>query len=181
MTCIVALKHENTIYIGGDSAGSDGYSIQIRKDPKVWVNGEFVYGFTSSFRMGAILRYHFEPPQRVNMSVDKYMNTIYIDQLMQTLSDNWWIKDKDSMAAGGEFLVGYAGRIFQIQSDFQVAETKDNYLATGSGEYQALASLFTTDGLVDDPKKRITLALKSAEKFTTGVAGPFKIVKLEAK
>lgn len=37
MTCIVGLKHENSVWIGGDSAGVAGLSVTIRKDPKVFV------------------------------------------------------------------------------------------------------------------------------------------------
>ena len=56
MTCIVGYLDKETVYLGGDSAGTDGnYSQHIRKDKKVFQNGPFIFGFTSSFRMGQIL------------------------------------------------------------------------------------------------------------------------------
>ena len=57
MTCIVGLVHEGVVYIGGDSAGVGGMSLTVRADEKVFQNGEFLMGFTTSFRMGQLLRY----------------------------------------------------------------------------------------------------------------------------
>ena len=51
MTCIVGLLHNKTIYIGGDSAGSNSSDLRVRKDTKVFENGPFLMGFTTSFRI----------------------------------------------------------------------------------------------------------------------------------
>ena len=50
MTAIAAIVQDNVVYIGGDSAGVGGYSLEVRKDPKVFITGPFVMGFTTSFR-----------------------------------------------------------------------------------------------------------------------------------
>ncbi len=63
MTCIVGLVNKGRTYLGGDSAGVSGLDITVRKDKKVFSNGEFVMGFTSSFRMGQVLQYDFVPPE----------------------------------------------------------------------------------------------------------------------
>jgi len=57
MTCIVGLidKESKKIYMGGDSAGVANYSLSVRKDPKVFKRYGFIFGFTSSFRMGQLL------------------------------------------------------------------------------------------------------------------------------
>ena len=62
MTCIVGLVHGDSVYLGGDSAGVDWYSLTVRADPKVFVNRGFAMGFTTSFRMGQLLRFKFVPP-----------------------------------------------------------------------------------------------------------------------
>ena len=54
MTCIVGLinKENKSVTIGGDSSGLAGSDLTIRKDPKVFKNGDFIFGCTSSsFRM----------------------------------------------------------------------------------------------------------------------------------
>jgi len=63
MTCIVGIQHDGRVYIGGDSAGVAGYSITSRADAKVFTVGPYVMGFTSSFRMGQLLRYGLKAPK----------------------------------------------------------------------------------------------------------------------
>ncbi|WP_245320978.1 hypothetical protein [Bradyrhizobium sp. NAS96.2] len=53
MTCIVGLVDKGQVFIGGDSAGvnAERLALVVRNDRKVFRNGDFVMGFTSSFRM----------------------------------------------------------------------------------------------------------------------------------
>jgi hypothetical protein len=65
MTCIVGYNdlESQTIFIGGDSAGTDEYHIaRIHRDPKVVNNGPFVIGYTTSWRMGHLLTYKLDGP-----------------------------------------------------------------------------------------------------------------------
>jgi hypothetical protein len=57
VTCIVGFTDGNEVSIGGDSAGVGGWDLTVRADEKVFVLGEFVFGCTTSFRMGQLLRY----------------------------------------------------------------------------------------------------------------------------
>ena len=70
MTVIVGLQHNGAVYIGGDSAGIAGYDLMIRHDEKVFVNQQFIMGYTTSFRMGQILRYSFKPPVQQKSMTD---------------------------------------------------------------------------------------------------------------
>ena len=56
MTCIAGLVHDGAVYLAGDSAGCSGWDLTVRADPKVFVSGSYVMGFTTSFRMGQLLR-----------------------------------------------------------------------------------------------------------------------------
>lgn len=60
MTCIVGLVENNKVYIGGDSAGVAGLSLMKRADEKVFKKDEFIFGFTSSFRMGQLIGGNFQ-------------------------------------------------------------------------------------------------------------------------
>ena len=70
-------------------------------------------------------------------------------------------------------MVGYKGRLFKIDSDFQVAEAKQKYNATGCGQGFALGSLFSTKNMEIAPKERLKIALKAAVDNSGGVRPPF--------
>jgi len=177
MTCIVGLVEKGNVYIGGDSAGVAGLSVSIRADEKVFHNGPFIMGFTSSFRMGQLLRYRFSPPkQTVNQTDMEYMVTDFIDAVRLCFANGGFgtIADK-SDNEGGTFLVGYNGSLYHIGSDFQVGRPMDQCDAVGCGNDIAKGSLFSTKGKT--PEARLKLALEAAANYSGGVAPPFTLVK----
>lgn len=177
MTCVIGAIDGNTVYMGADSAGAAGYSIYRRKDEKVFTNGKFIMGFTSSFRMGQLLRYSFSPPTRKEgQDLFNYMVNDFVEAVRKCLKDGGYTKIERNEETGGMFLVGYQGRLFRIECDFQVAEVMDNYAAVGCGEDVALGSMFSTK---DKPMEaRIRTALEAAEEYSAAVRGPFNIIKL---
>lgn len=177
MTCIVGLidKKNNNVIIGGDCAASANSNVFQRKDKKVFRNGEFVIGCTTSFRMIQLLQYSFIPPKINNKNIHKYMCTDFIDEVRKCFSEGGFLQRyQDGDEKGGSFLVGYKDRLFKIDSDFQVGENKMEYDSIGSGSDFALGSLFTSSNL--EPKKRVIMALKSAEYLSMGVLSPFTIL-----
>ena len=100
MTCIVGFVDKDNIYMGGDSAGSWGSELRPRKDPKVFIKDGMIYGFTSSFRMGQIIRSCFTRPEQPDGVSDyDYMCSIYIDKLSECFKEKGFIKIKDSEAS----------------------------------------------------------------------------------
>lgn len=176
MTCIVGLVHEGTVFIGGDSAGVAGLSLVVRADEKVFRNGDFLMGFTTSFRMGQLLRYKLDPPRRhPDDRVAKYMVVDFIDAVRECLKAGGWASKEKEIEQGGTFLVGYSGHLFTVQGDYQAGQPKDGFAAVGSGEDVALGALFATQGQ-DDPRERVLTALRAAERFNAGVRGPFHVL-----
>jgi len=175
MTCIAGLIDKGKVYMGGDSAGLSGLNLTIRADSKVFKNDSFIFGFTSSFRMGQILRYKFKPPyHKPEIKTEEYINTDFIDAVRQCLKENGYSKVENNEEIGGTFLAGYRGKLYRVDSDYQVGVSLDNFAACGSGEAYALATLYNTAHL--EPKERILRALKTAEYFSAGVRGPFIIL-----
>ena len=176
MTCIVGLVHEGVVYIGGDSAGVDGMSLTVRADEKVFQNGEFLMGFTTSFRMGQLLRYSLKPPRRhPDDDINQFMVVTFTNAVRECLKAGGYASKEDEVESGGTFLVGYAGRLFTVDSDYQVGIPEDGYAAVGSGQDIARGSLFATQGQ-DDPRERVLTALRAAERFNAGVRGPFHVL-----
>nr|MDT0660142.1 hypothetical protein [Micromonospora sp. DSM 115978] len=181
MTAIVGLVSDGSVYIGGDSAGSDGYSLTVRADGKVFRNGRYLFGFTTSYRMGQLIRYGLTPPKpKPRKDLERFMSTTFIDSLRDCLKSGGWAKKENDREEGGTFLVGVSGRLFTIYSDYQVAEAADGYAAVGCGDDLALGALYATAGLPIRPKRRVKVALRAAERFSTGVRGPFTCLALHS-
>jgi hypothetical protein len=181
MTCIVGLvdAETGTVWMGGDSAGVAGTDLAIRKDVKVFRNGDYLIGFTSSFRMGQILHYRFVPPTpHPDADLDAFMATTFVDAVRDCLKRYGYAQIINNQDNGGSFLVAYQGRLFQIQSDFQVAETMIGYDACGCGDNLALGALWATQQCFD-PELRVLVALNAAAAHSAAVAAPFTVLKLE--
>ncbi|MFN2388015.1 MAG: hypothetical protein ABR575_00190, partial [Actinomycetota bacterium] len=121
MTCIAALIDNATgrVYVGGDSAGVAGWDLAVRADAKVFRRGPFVLGFTSSFRMGQLLRYTLEAPQHPEgMADDEYMVTYFVDAVRRCLKRGGVAKRENDVEEGGTFIVGYRGGIYVIEGDY---------------------------------------------------------------
>jgi ATP-dependent protease HslVU (ClpYQ) peptidase subunit len=177
MTCIVGVVDKGKVYIGGDSAGVAGSFLVVRSDAKVFESHGFLYGFTSSFRMGQLIRYRFRPPKRhSDDDMMKYMVTDFVDALRGTLKSGGFAETKDGAEFGGTFLVGHCGRLFVVDSDYQVAEWGCGYGACGSGMELAVGALHATKG--QRPEGRIKAALEAAEAHCTGACGPFTILSV---
>lgn len=175
MTCIVGLVDKGKVYIGGDSAGVDArLEMSVRRDRKVFRNGEFVMGFTTSFRMGQILAFAFTPPKpREGEDLLAYMVKDFIPVARTAMKDGGYSKIEHHQEEGGTFLVGFRGRLFRVDADFQVGENQLPFDACGCGQSIALGSLFSSGRLT--PRARLVEALRAAESFSAGVRAPFVI------
>lgn len=174
----MAVVDKRKIVMGGDSAGVDGYSLQLRADPKVFRNGDFLIGYTSSFRMGQLLRFRFTPPLHHPPDLDdyEYMATAFVDGARDCLKQGGFAKKEHETESGGTFLVGYRGRVYEIQDDYQVAMPLDGYAACGCGAAVALGALYATHGR--PARERVETALKAAERMSAGVRAPFVMESL---
>ena len=178
MTCIVGIVHGKKVFMGGDSAGIAGLSVVVRKDPKVFVlENKLIIGYCGSFRMGQLMQYHLKVP-RCPKSTDpmEFMVTRFVPVVRYLFGQGGFLTKKDETEYGGTFLVGYQGRLFAIEDDFQVGENFDGFEAVGCGAELAKGSLHTTAALgVKDPTQRIAQALESASAYNAGVAAPWVI------
>jgi hypothetical protein len=175
MTCIAGIVDHGTVWLGGDSAGIAEWSLTVRADPKVFRNGPLILGFTSSFRVGQLLQYKLQvPPRDRQLDISAYLVTSFIDAVRDCLKAGGVASKENEVENGGTFLIGYAGRLFEIYSDYQVGESLDGIAAVGCGAQVALGALYATPKLA--PKKRLRVALQTAERCNAGVRAPFVIL-----
>lgn len=182
MTCIVGIidREANQVIIGGDSAGvSESFEITVRTDRKVFKNGKFIFGCTTSFRMIDLLRFEFKPPKppKKDWEVHEYMCTKFINELRKCFQKGGFSKIEHSVEEGGTFLVGFGRHLFRIEGDFQVGIPTDGFDACGIGEPFARGALYAMKGRRCEKDQQVIIALESAEYFSGGVRGPFNIIK----
>lgn len=178
MTCIVGIIEGKKVYIGGDSAGVSGLNVTIRKDTKVFKVDKFIFGCTWSFRMIQLIRFSFKPPKRYDETdVYEYMCTAFINELRQCFKNGGFARVSNGEEEGGQFLVGYEGRLFDIHSDFQVGESEKGYSSCGCGQSYAIGALDAMDTELP-AENRIRKALEIAVYRSGGVRPPFIIVSI---
>jgi hypothetical protein len=175
VTAVVGLVHNGTVHLGGDSAGVSGWDLTVRADPKVFTVGPFAIGFTTSFRMGQVLRWSFKPPKPPADHLDRFIATTLVDAARDALKAAGFARKDHDQEEGGAWLVGVAGRLFHVQSDYNVAESADGYTAVGCGAQVAHGVLYATPTV--PPRRRLQLALEAAQRHSAGVRGPFRYVK----
>lgn len=191
MTCIVGFidKTHNTVWIGADSLGSNGYTKAVESQPKVFrhdVFDDIIMGSTTTFRHIDLLKYNTTlfPELDFYKKTDidhKYMVTTFIPNLINLFQTGIYSSGTDSR--GGNFIIGVKNKLFEIQSDYSVLEPMDGFTSVGCGEDVAMGSLITTTQHCPKlkPEEHIRYALEAAEKACCGVQRPFVILNTKNK
>ncbi len=179
MTCIVGLVEKGTVYIGADSASVSGWTSRITRLPKVFRKGPYLIGYTTSFRMGQLLEHSLKVPLQPKTETDdmRFMVTVFVEHVRALLKERGVAKVEANAETGGQFLVGYRGRLYSVQSDFQVNEMADRFDAVGSGAEYALGALAALRG--QRPVTRLKRALAISAHFNMGVSAPFFVKALK--
>lgn len=171
MTCIVGLVYDGKVYMGADSAASSGWTTRESGTPKLFRKGPYIIGYTTSFRMGQILHHMIDLPEAESEYDESFMVTRFVEAIRVKFKELGFTKIESNQETGGQFLVGVAGKIYEIDSDFQVQINADGMYAIGCGANYALGALYLKRR--DSPKTSIELALCSAAYFSNGVSVPF--------
>lgn len=191
MTCIVGFSIRGSVYLGSDSLGSGNGVKQVYCTPKLVKLDVFEkkhlslskismgIGYTSSYRMGDILRYNFTPPAiEAEEDENEYLVTDFIPELIKCFDEHSFAKTKEGTKSGGNFLVGFRKRLFHVQEDFSVLEPSCGYTAVGSGQEFAMGAMYAYRRSIDDPEKAVIGSIKAASEFCTTVGGTVDCIKI---
>jgi len=180
MTVIIGLEQDDKVYIGGDGVASAGSLTNKITNPKVFIKKPMIIGFCHSLRMGQLLRYSLKiPPHPHGKDAFDYLTTNFISAVQSVLAKNGFFDlDPAKIMSCFPFLVGYRGKIYEVNGDFGFIKYEKKYCAIGAGTELALGSLHSTETLIKNPEKRIIMALEAASSFEASVGPPFTIVKL---
>lgn len=175
MTCIVGVVDQGRVFIGGDSGAFSGWSANIRVDAKVFEAGGFVYGVCGSPRINQILRYVFQPPPFLGGDPMAYMVCQFIPELRAVMGREVNDAARTEIPGNSSFLVGFAGRLFEVWPDWQVAETAEGVSALGCAREPALGALYAARWML--PRVALEVALDAAVALNAGVRKPFLIIE----
>lgn len=176
MTCVVALKKDNSILLGADSAASGNNRIVQRKDKKVFKRRGIGFGFAGSFRIGPLIKYQLKIPKRpANMYNEEYVFNCLLGEIIKLLKANRLVK-KNMMECN--LLIAYSGQVYKVDSDFQIELVEDDYAAIGDGEDVALGALFALKDSEMTENEKAEIALKASSKYCTTVSEPFNYIEV---
>jgi hypothetical protein len=195
MTCTLAITDSQIVLLAGDSAAVGGKELRLRADTKVFRTGSYGIGYTTSFRMGQILRYGTalpEPPPGLGPGeLERFLITEVIPVIRRSFADHGFAKTarfsssgdssitEEGQDFGGLFLLGVAGQIFEIRQDYHLARPAAPFSAVGSGAPVALGALHALQSLPNlSLRDQAAMALAAAEAYNTGVRAPFHFVEL---
>jgi hypothetical protein len=143
MTIIVAAVADNqAVWMGADGIGTQiDVKAQSSKypcaSPKVFRRGNMLFGSAGDGLFEQMLRYKFViPRQGAKQDPDAYIIGPFAERLFKLLKDNELVKVADV-----NLLLGYCGRIYELQPNPMFERTARGYAATGSGEAYALGNM----------------------------------------
>lgn len=183
MTCIVSLRQDDKIYIGGDTAAVSGLSVNVRQDVKVFKNKNMLIGFAGSFRLGQLMRFAFKPPaHKKGQDAFEYMCVDVVRSIQKCFEKHGFggHNKKEEKETSGQMLVAYKGVLYEIYEDYQVGISSETYSAIGCGGDLAMGAMYALEHLpknqVLPAETKINIALNAAVTHNGGVLPPFTIL-----
>ena len=172
MTCIVGIVDNDTVYIGGDRGASDNESIVSLAQPKVFVNGDWLIGYSGNIGNGQLLQFITLPAVGEDDDPFKLLRLDIVEELKSAIDSFGTEPDENNET---DILVGCKGRLFEMTlGEWGVAEVTET--AIGSGGTFALGSLFSTKDTYTNPMIRMTYALNAAITYSPTCQGPMDIL-----
>ena len=163
MTCIVALKDKEYLYIGGDRFKSNSYSGRNELQSKIFKKQDMLLGYSGFVRFGQIIEKYLELPIDTREINIDYVIMDLIPAIRKILEEYKYSSTDHNGSITGLLLICYKGSIFQIQQNYSVLEYED-YDSIGSGEDYAEGALYCLFNTYTElsPENKIKLAIGAA-------------------
>lgn len=184
MTCIIGYldRDNDCVYVGADSLGSSWCSQAIYKNRKVFKakdNSNVLMAICGDYKLQNILSIEeniIEEVKHLKNEVNFEHMVKYVAPKIMSLARQYKCTEiNDSYEhIGGSVIFGYKNQLYIIESNGQVLEPEDDYVAGGSGGDFAVAVLSQNVG--KNPVDRIREGLEAAEKHGCGIKRPFYIM-----
>lgn len=175
MTCIAGISHKGKVWMGGDSATICGDRLQCDTLPKVYRNGEYIFGAAGDARIADLLHYAFRPPAPPGKSrLDEFMATKFVLSLQKCFEKYAYPSDsEEGETFSGNILVGVKGNLYSLDANFALGRIVDGFDAIGAGAEIALGAFYASFNR--KPIDRLHIALNAAAAFCQNVRPPFVV------
>lgn len=181
MTCIVGLVSGDSVFLGGDRAATDGgLGRTLIKEPKVFEKGDVGFGVCGLPKVMDVVQHVVELPPFNGGDAKAYLVASVVPTVREALKKY----ECTETARGGQqqfhgaMLIGFRGRLFLMEGNFQLVEAAKPWAAVGSGQEPALGSLRQSKGLARD---RLIEALEVSAENNAGVAPPFDVIEIKTR
>lgn len=179
MTAIAGYTDGTTMVLGADSLATRGCEALTLDQPKVWKTDAALIGACGTPRAIQIARYGLPGPCQRPGNVDT-IETIYrwindFRERCKALSYGLDGKDDD----GVDFVVGMAGRFYEIRGNGSIVTLTQPYATSGCGGPEARAAMYALLNFQGGwaPRVLVQRGLETAAAFNTHVRAPFHFVE----
>lgn len=172
MTAIAGIidKKNKRTYLASDKMGSNGFTGENFKTPKLFKNGILTMAFCGSYRLGQILKHNLSPRNfQEEETIDEYVFNYLDIGIRKILKERKYLIDDKGVESvdNSGVIIAVKDRLFVLQSDLAILEAENIYITDGSGKYHQEASIYTQ--LEMDKKKDYRKILEDAIKYTSKI------------
>ena len=182
MTCIVGLETENGVIIAVDSGRVNASGRATTCDiNKIFKKGEIVFAYSGSFKIGQLIEDYLKLPKRSKSISDiEYLRKYVLAEITAILYANDVVirSEEGTPVIPSKFMLGYRKKLYCIDFDLHLTSSSFGMEAIGMGEDTALGALTILDKVKSDPKNRVMLAIRAAQKFYPSICEPFTYIEI---
>jgi hypothetical protein len=190
MTCIAAIAHKGTVWMGGDKLriGAGNGLKRHFVEPKVWrktiAGVSWIFGHTGDSALAQIFEHVCAFPQASapqGQALTGFLVREWLPLIRKALQERGELgkhKEDSTDKFASSLLIGIHGRILVLDGAFGIFELKKKYGAIGAGEVAAVTALAVQDkhSLRMSPRARIIEAIGCARELCPSVGSEVTIV-----
>ena len=184
MTAIAGIidKKNKKTYLASDQMGSNGFTGENFKTPKLIKNGVLTIAFCGSYRLGQILKHNLSPRNfKIDETIDEYVFNYLDTEIRKVLKERKFLKEENGVESmdDAEVIIAIKDRLFILYSNLAILEPKNIYITSGSGCYHQEASIHTQLEMNKnkDYRKILEDAIKYTSQIVLSVGGKPQIIE----
>lgn len=144
-------------------------------------NNELLIGVTGSMRGIQLLEYQWTLPERsVCISDKEYIIVDIVNSIKDLfITHCYGIKQEEQELQDDQFMIGYKGEIYLLDTNYQIITTQNDYAAIGAGAPYAFGFMYSERGFgFVDYEKIVSGAVEVACEFCNSCCEPINVFNI---